>query len=235
MIVGLPVVVGFAAALGDRDARGRGTGFLIAMILAAFVVATLWRIADVTQVAQLGRYFLPVFVLMLPTAVAAILDRLDRWRIDGRIVRWLAVSYCALVWADPTWAYDASWLVKRYQLHWPALAETGEWIRAHPEQVPADARIMTWFPWELRVASDRTTILLPRNYSLKRIEEVIKQYRVTHLLWGSFEPPPYFEINPEAWSHELGQLQSRLGLTDSRELVRSRGDIFFPVRLYRLR
>ena len=23
---------------------------------------------------------------------------------------------------------------------------------------------MTWIPWELRIASDRTTILLPRNF-----------------------------------------------------------------------
>ena len=43
---------------------------------------------------------------------------------DGqRVVPWLAAGYIALVWADPTWAYDASWLVKRFQLHWPALAQ----------------------------------------------------------------------------------------------------------------
>ena len=68
---------------------------------------------------------------------------------------------------------------------------------------------MTWFPWELRVASDRTTILLPRNYSPRRIEEVIRQYGVTHVLWGSFEPPPH--VDPETWgalsrsgSHDAG-------------------------------
>ena len=49
---------------------------------------------------------------------------------------------------------------------------------------------MTWFPWELRVTSDRTTVLMPRNYNPRRIQEVIAQYRVTHFLWGSFEPPP---------------------------------------------
>jgi hypothetical protein len=94
---------------------------------------------------------------------------------------------------------------------------------------------MTWFPWELRVTSDRTTILMPRNYSATRIREVMDKYRVTHILWGSFEPPPYFEINPESWSTELEKLRTALGLTDEREVHRTSRDIFFPVRLYRTR
>src|SRR5262249_6156809 len=121
------------------------------------------------------------------------------------------------------------------QLHWPALRQTGDWIQAHPEQVPPSARIMTWFPWELRVVSDRATILMPRNYRLQRIEEVMSQYQVRHVLWGSFEPPPFAQINPESWSRELEGLRIALGLTDSRELFRSAGEPFFPVRLYRLR
>ena len=28
---------------------------------------------------------------------------------------------------------------------------------------------------------------------------------MTHFLWGSFEPPPYYEINPESWALELEQ------------------------------
>ena len=68
---------------------------------------------------------------------------------------------------------------------------------------------MTWFPWELRVTIDRTTILMPRNYQPRRIQEVIRQYGVTHFLWGSFEPPPYYEINPESWAVELDQLRTR--------------------------
>jgi len=235
MILGLPLVLGFGARLGNREARGRGTDLLIATILLVFVLATLKSIADVTQVAQLGRYYLPVFALMLPPAVAGVLDWLDRLRIDRRILPWLAATYCAIVWADPSWAYDATWFVKPYQLHWPALRQAGEWAQAHPEQVPAQARIMTWFPWELRVTSDRATVLMPRNYRLRRIEEVIRQYQITHILWGSFEPPPYFEINPESWSGELEQLRTALGLNESRELFRSSRDTFFPVRLYRLR
>ena len=86
-----------------------------------------------------------------------------RSRMGKRVGRWLAITFCALVWADPTWAYDASWLAKRFQLHWHALHGAGEWIRANPSRVPPQARIMTWFPWELRVTSDRTTILMPRN------------------------------------------------------------------------
>ena len=45
---------------------------------------------------------------------------------------------------------------------------------------------MTWFPWEFRLASGRTTILLPRNYSPRRIREEIRRYGATHILWGSF-------------------------------------------------
>ena len=61
------------------------------------------------------------------------------------------------------------------------------------------------------------------------------QYGVTHILWGSFEPPPYYEINPESWTPELEKLRTALGLTDAREVYRTSRDIFFPVRLYRVR
>jgi hypothetical protein len=234
MIVGLPIVVGFCKRLGRRDVNGRQTDLLVATICVVFVLATLKSIADVTQVAQLGRYYMPVFALMLPTGIAGLIELLDVPKFDRRIMPWAAATYCALVWADPTWAYDASWLTKRYQLHWPGLVETGEWIEAHPDRVPAHARIMTWFPWELRVTSDRTTVLMPRNFNPRRIKDVMAQYGVTHMLWGSFEPPPYFEINPESWALELDKLRTALGLTDGREVYRSSGDILFPVRLYRV-
>jgi hypothetical protein len=183
-------------------------------------------------VAQLGRYYLPVFVLAIPTAVSGLRRWLAEYRIEGRAITLLAASYLALIWADPTWAYDASWLVKPYQLHWPALQAAGDWIKEHPDRVAPDARIMTWFPWELRVASDRTTILLPRNYSARRIEEVIRQYKVTHVLWGSFEPPPH--VDPETWGPYLDQVRTAVGLTQARELYRSSRELFYPVRLYRL-
>jgi len=234
MILSVPIVLGLCRRLWTRNAPGRETDLLVAAIFVVFVLATLKRIADVTQVAQLGRYYLPVFALMLPAGVAGLADWLESPRGGARVAPWLAVTTCALLWADPTWAYDASWLVKRYQLHWPALREAGEWVQAHPERVSPQARIMSWFPWELRVTSDRTTILMPRNYSVKRIQEVIRKYEVTHFLWGSFEPPPYYEINPESWAVELEQLRTAIGLTESREVYRTSRDIFFPVRLYRL-
>ncbi len=156
---------GLLPAPRQRYGQGRETDLLVAAICVVFVLATLKSIADVTQVAQLGRYYLPVFALMLPAGVAGLIEVLDGPGFGRRIVPWAAADYCALVWADPTWAYDASWLVKRYQLHWPALIEAGEWIAAHPDRVSPKARIMTWFPWELRVTSDRTTILMPRNYN----------------------------------------------------------------------
>jgi hypothetical protein len=234
MIVGLPLAAGFAARLlrNDPGTPGRDVDLLVATILAVFVMATLKSIPDVTQVAQLGRYYLPVYVLAIPTAVSGVRRWVEEHRIDGRAVTMLAASYVALVWADPTWAYDASWLVKPYQLHWPALRAAGDWIKTHPESVGPDARVMTWFPWELRVASDRTTILLPRNYSARRIDEVIRQYRVAHVLWGSFEPPPH--VDPETWGPYLEQVRTSLGLTSARELYRSPRELLYPVRLYRL-
>lgn len=235
MIVGLPVVAGFFGRLRSRGRPGRETDLLVGAIALVFVLATLKSVADVTQVAQLGRYYAPVYVLMLPTAVAGIIEWSGLRRIGRSVVPWLAAGYVALIWADPTWAYDASWLGKRFQLHWPAIREAGDWIRKNPDRVPPTARIMTWFPWELRVASDRTTVLMPRNYHPRRIEEVIRQYGVTHFLWGSFEPPPYDEINPESWAGRLDRLRVEVGLTAEREVFRSREDPFFPVRLYRLR
>jgi hypothetical protein len=234
MIVGLPLAAGFAGRLLRREpgAPGRDVDLLVATILAVFVLATLKSIPDVTQVAQLGRYYLPVFVLAIPSAVAGVRRWLADRRIEGRAYPMLAATFVALVWADPTWAYDASWLVKPYQLHWPAIREAGDWIKAHPDRVAPDARIMTWFPWELRIASDRTTILLPRNYSARRIEEVIQQYKVTHVLWGSFEPPPH--VDPETWGPYLDQVRTALGLTSTRELYRSPRELLYPVRLYRL-
>ncbi len=232
MIVGLPIVVGFLGRLRRRGGPGRDVDLLVATIFVVFVLATLKSIADVTQVAQLGRYYAPVYVLALPTAVAGLIEWAASQRVRKKVVPWLAAGYCAMVWADPTWAYDASWLSKPFQLHWPALREAGDWIRTNPRQVPPAARIMTWFPWELRVTSDRTTILMPRNYNPMRIKEVIAQYRVTHFLWGSFEPPP--DIDPETWEPYLERLRTSLGLTQDRELFHSSRNGFYPVRLYRL-
>jgi Dolichyl-phosphate-mannose-protein mannosyltransferase len=234
MIVGLPLVLGFWRQLFSKDAERRGPAVLTATICAVFVLATLKQVADVTQVMQLGRYYLPVYAIALPAAVAGTLGWLDSLADGRRVGRFLAFTWCALVWADPTWAHDVSWLSNRYQLHWQGLREAGEWIRANPDRVPVDARIMTWFPWEVRVTSDRTTILMPRNYKTLRIQEVIRQYRVTHFLWGSFEPPPFDEINPESWSEELDKLHTFLRLTEQREVYRTTNEVFFPLRLYRL-
>src|SRR5262249_30586496 len=161
----------------------------------------------------------------LPTAVAGLIEWGEARRIERRTVPWLFAGFCALVWADPTWAYDASWLVKPFQLHWPALRQAGDYIQAHPDQVPPEARIMAWFPWELRATSDRITILMPRNYNPRRIDEVIKQYRVTHVLWGSFEPPP--DVDPEVWGPYLERIRVQLHLTEEHELFRSSRESFY--------
>ncbi|HEU5117836.1 MAG TPA: hypothetical protein VFT74_14510, partial [Isosphaeraceae bacterium] len=193
-------------------------------------------IADVTQVRQLGRYYLPVFVVMLPTASAGLRDWL-RASVAPRKWSRVFVTIVFLLWADPSWAYDAGWLGKAYQLHWPALVEAGDWVREHPTEVPETARILTWFPWELRVTSDRTTVLFPRSleagqYEVRRIEEVLRQYGVTHILWGSFEPAP--DSDPEWLGTYLKALRESLSLSESKEVYRSPETLRYPVRLDRL-
>jgi 4-amino-4-deoxy-L-arabinose transferase-like glycosyltransferase len=235
MILSVPVVLGFVRRLRrpelDTAPGAREVDRLVVVLGAAFVLGTLVNVADVTQVAQLGRYYLPIFVLMLPTAAAGMGDWLAA-RVSPRAWRALAVTLVALVWADPTWAYDATWFVKPYQLHWPAIREAGDWIRTHPQAVPANARIMTWFPWELRLASQRTTVLMPRSLFAQHVRRTIGQYGVTHVLWGSFEPAP--NVDPELYVPYLDRLRNGLGLTEDREVYRSRIRSEYPVRLYRL-
>jgi hypothetical protein len=230
MILSAPLVLAFGRRVVSR--RHNEVDRLMAWTALAFVVSTLLRVADVTQVAQLGRYYLPVFCLMLPTAAAGLADWCGDRQLPARARAPLAVSFIALLWADPTWAYDASWFTKPYQLHWPALRAAGDWIKDHPAEVPPDARVMTWFPWELRVASGRTTVLMPRNFSPARIAEVIEQYRVTHVLWGSFEPPPHADA--ESFGPYLTGVRTSCRLTDGREIYRSPRELPFGVRLYRI-
>ena len=227
MILSLPLVVSFCRGLRGRP---RGLAGLVAAIMAAFVLGTLANIADVTQVAQLGRYYLPLFVLALPTVAAGLASLGDS--IAPRIRPLLAASLVALLWADPTWAYDYSWLTRPYQLHWPAIRVAGDWVKTHPEIVPPEARVMAWFPWETRVAADRSTVLMPRNFDYQSIARSMENYRVTHVVWGSFEPPPH--VDAETFGPYLESLRIRLGLTDDREVYRtiSRGP--YPVRIYRV-
>ena len=231
MILSLPLM---AAWLGRLRSKERSDVDVLALILSlAFVGGTLANVADITQVSQLGRYYLPLFCLLLPSAAAGLMRWFESSRCNRKYLRPLALGLFALLWSDPTWAYDYSWLVKPYQLHWAGLKDAGDWVKAHPDAVPRDARIMTWFPWEFRVSSDRTTILLPRNYQADRIEQVIRQYGVTHLLWGSFETPP--NADPETFGPYLEQVKLRLGLNERNEIYRSPPPTPFPVRLYRLR
>lgn len=205
------------------------------LLAAAFVLGTLIAVADVTQVAQLGRYYLPLFCLLLPTAAAALVSASAH--VSPRLRPIAAATLALLLWSDPTWAFDASWLVRPFQLHLPALRAAGDWIRQHPDAVPPDARVMTWFPWELRVLSGRTTILMPRSYDVRRNLETIGDgpygYHVTHVLWGSFEPPPH--ADPERLGPYLEAVRLRTGLSDDKQIYRSPPALPYPVELYRLR
>jgi|SRR5579872_1046583 len=226
MIVSVPLAAGFLKRL---KVGSNSWDRLTALIALAFVAGTLTGTADVSQVMQLGRYYVPVFVLMVPSAVAGLHDLLSGWR------PLIAFTTAALLWADPAWAYDFTWLSKTYQLHWPEIMRAGEWIRAHPDSVPPGARIVTWFPWELRLASGRTTILMNRSLYPLAIERTIRDYQATHILWGSFEPP--LDIDPELLGATFAQIRSALGIDPSSALYRSPYIApvgIYPVALYRV-
>ncbi|MFM7128309.1 MAG: ArnT family glycosyltransferase, partial [bacterium] len=70
MILSPPIVFGFYLRLKKPANRsGRGSDLFAIGLFVVFGLATMARIADVTQVAQLGRYYLPVYLLMIPTAI----------------------------------------------------------------------------------------------------------------------------------------------------------------------
>jgi hypothetical protein len=229
MIVGLPLMVGFLRRL---KAASNSWDRLTTLITIAFLGGTIVNIADLTQVSQLGRYYLPLFVLMIPAAVAG-LDGLLPSRSEYRAL--FALTLAVLLWADPTWAHDFKWLTNRYQLHWPAFWQAGVWVRTHPEEVPPNARIVAWLPWEFRLASRRTTILMNRSLYPPDIKKTSRNYGATHVLWCSPDPPPH--IDSELWGENLTRIRSSLGLSPANELYRSSAGLpfgLYPVALYRI-
>ncbi|MFM7318110.1 MAG: hypothetical protein ACKO5E_14285, partial [bacterium] len=235
MILSPPIVFGFYLRLKKpADRSGRGSDLFAIGLFVVFGLATMARIADVTQVAQLGRYYLPVYLLMIPTAIRGFQEMQAGELFQRKELRRLAVfSLVGCLWADPTWAYDASWFVRPFQLHWPALVEAGEFVQKHPESVPENARLMSWFPWEMRVTSNRITVLMPRSYDARRIREVAGQYGVTHIVWGSFEIPQH--VDSESFGPYLTGVKTSLGLVGSNEIYKSpaRPGLLFPVVIYR--
>lgn len=235
MILSPPVTLGFYFRLRrPLEKAGRNADMLAILLFLAFAAATVARIADVTQVAQLGRYYMPIYLLMLPTAVRGLMEmRLPEIQISGKMKQWSAVALAGCLWADPTWAYDASWFVKPFQLHWPGLVDAGKFIQEHPEIVTPDARIMSWFPWEMRVTSNRITVLMPRSYDARRIREVMDQYGVTHVVWGSFETPQH--VDPESFGPYLTGVKAAIGLSESNEIYRTPRQTagLYPVTIHR--
>ena len=248
MILGPPLVYGIARRFWSRRRnqersgggavrRGVEIDRLVVWLFFVFVAATLARVSDITQVIQLGRYYLPIFIVAIPTAAAGLIDFVRAYAIQPLVWKRSALLIPALWWADPTWSYDYTWFTKPYQLHWLALRDAGDWMKTHPEEVPRDARVMTWFPWELRLASDRPTILMPRSFypsvamQSERLDRAIRQYGVTHVLWGSFETPPH--VDPETFGPYLDRVRATT-LAGAKELMKSKPGYPYPVRLYRL-
>lgn len=235
MILSPPVVLGFYFRVRKPlEKAGRNMDTLALLLFTAFAAATVARIADVTQVAQLGRYYMPIYLLMLPTAVRGLMElKSAEFQLSRKMKKLGALALVGCLWADPTWAYDASWFVKPFQLHWPGLVDAGKFIQEHPEAVPPEARVMSWFPWEMRVTSNRITVLMPRSYDARRIREVMDQYGVTHVIWGSFETPQH--VDPESFGPYLTGVKAAIGLSESNEIYRTPRQAagLYPVTIHR--
>ena len=235
MILGLPLTLGYARRLFVKGeiSEGRHVDRAVLAIASAFAIGTLANVADVTQVAQLGRYYLPLFVLMLPSAVAGVGGWMAE-RTGPRARGPILLAIVAGLWASPSWAYDYRWLTDPYQLHWPELRASGDWVHSHPEEVPPDARILTWFPWEFRLASRRITVLMNRSLYPPHIRQTMARYGTTHVLWGSFDQPLGDDV--EVAGFALTRIREALNLSPARLLYatpKANPPAPYPVSLYR--
>ena len=124
----------WASATACQAATGTGAKrrSLVATIFVVFVLATLKRVADVNQVAQLGRYYMPVFVLVLPTAVSGIFGWLDSLG-DGRrrAGGWPSCVVRSCGQTRPGHTTRRGWW-NAYQVHWPALGARANGSRKTP-------------------------------------------------------------------------------------------------------
>ncbi len=230
MILSLPLMLAFWRRVLSRGRTDLDR--LVAVITLVFVASTLLRIADVTQVAQLGRYYLPIFCLMLPTACAGLADWWrERQMSCRRGSHWRSRSSRS---SGPTRPGPTTRPGSRSRINYTgrpsARRETGS--RPIPTSSPPTrgswrgSRGNSVWPAAGRRSFSRA------SFSAARIDEVVRQYRVTHVLWGSFEPPP--NVDPETFGPYLSGVRTSLGLTDSREVYRSPREMPFGVRLYRL-
>ena len=210
MIVGLPIVLGFWRGLGRGEGSGRGTDLLVATIFARLRSgdAQEHRRRDAGRAAR----------ALLPAGLCAGAAAGGRGRpgLAGLACGSTAASFrgspSPIVRSSgptrpgPTTPRGSSSPIsstgppcagRRVD---PGQSRAGPARGADHDLVPLGAA--------RHVRSDHRSSCR-EIYDPRRIEEVIRQYQVTHILWGSFEPPPYFEINPESWSPELEKLERR--------------------------
>lgn len=166
-----------------REGWRQPLGRLSLLMALGFVGGTITQIAGPDQVRDFSRYFPPVLLPMFPVALASIFHLLEtntkvgRQREVGERVFWILLV--SAFWGGYPWSSCYRLLADPWHIHLSKLRPVASALR---EQLPADAIVMAYHPWEVHMYSDRRTVLLPRNLSPRRMREEVNTYGVTHIL-----------------------------------------------------
>ena len=187
MILTPPLLYGYA--LGLRRWRRPATA-VSALVLLGFVGGTVTQIASTDQIRDLGRYFPPCMILMIPVAWQGLRLRL---RSGRRCAVALAVVAGFFLTGYP-WTDNTRLLSDPWHLRYARYERLAARIAA---ETPPDAVVMAYHPWEIHLLTGRRTVLLPRSYDPARVREEIATYRVTHLALDRADVGPLQTALPE--------------------------------------
>ena len=178
------LALGFTSAV--RDWRNNSLARLCFWVFAAFVAGTLVNIAAIDQVKDFGRYFLPVLAIMIPAAWHGIVRFLSQFHTDEKnntaLTSVVIVVVASGLWSGLEWTHNYRFLSEPWHEQLVLQQKISDKI---VRELPQDAVVMTYYPWELHMYSQRKAVLMPRNFDPKRLRQEANEYGVTHIVLES--------------------------------------------------